>query len=197
MLKPQGRCAILQLFLSVMYPSTPSSDYRLHYVPAHSDEQDQALIPEEELPVFQGHVHCDKLAPLCQELPRASGITFFVKDFEFGLFNIQGTRLLQPLRAYLTELGFSMEYHAKMTRVPRTDLLGFSWREVPWLRTELHLPKQHTPWDGKKALHPAGRNNKDCASKCAALQRIPQLKGGALQGHGKYLNPIRLQVLGH
>jgi hypothetical protein len=77
MLKPQGRCAILQLFLSVMYPYTPSSSYRLHYVPAHSDEQDQDLILEEELPLFQGHVQCDKLAPLCQELPGKAGITFF------------------------------------------------------------------------------------------------------------------------
>jgi hypothetical protein len=25
-----------------------------------------------------------------------------------------------------------MDYHARMTRTPRTDLLGFSWREVPW-----------------------------------------------------------------
>ena len=194
MLKPQGRCAILQLFLSVMYPYTPSSSYRLHYVPAHSDEQDQDLILEEELPLFQGHVQCDKLAPLCQELPGKAGITFFTTDFEFALFNIQGTRLFQPLRAYLTELGFSMEYHARMTRTPRADLLGFPWREVPW--EELHLPKQHTPWDGKKALQPAERSSKDCDSMREALRRVPQLKVGVIQGHGKCLNPIRLQVLG-
>ncbi|MEI7776168.1 MAG: hypothetical protein WCK17_15495, partial [Verrucomicrobiota bacterium] len=141
-----------------------------------------------------GHVQCDKLAPLCQELPGKAGITFFTTDFEFALFNIQGTRLFQPLRAYLTELGFSMEYHARMTRTPRADLLGFSWREVPW--EELHLPKQHTPWDGKKALQPAERSSKDCASMRDALQRFPQLKVGVIQGHGKCLNPIRLQVLG-
>ena len=87
-----------------------------------------------------------------------------------------------------------MDYHARMTRTPRTDLLGFSWREVPW--TELHLPKQHTPWDGKKALQPAERNSKDCASMRAALLRFPQLKVAVLHGHGKCLNPIRLQVLG-
>jgi hypothetical protein len=87
-----------------------------------------------------------------------------------------------------------MDYHARMTRTPRVDLLGFSWREVPW--AELHLPKQHTPWDGKKALQPAERNSKDCDSRREALQCFPQLKVGVIQGHGKCLNPIRLQVLG-
>ena len=146
MLKPQGRCAILQLFLSVMYPSTPASSYRLHYVPAHSDEQDQDQILEEELPLFQGHVHCDKLAPLCQDLPGKAGITFFTKDFEFALCNIQGTRLFQPLRAYLIELGFSTDYHARMIRTQRTGLLGFPWREIPW--PGLQDCSHHTLWNG-------------------------------------------------
>ena len=37
--KPHGRCAVIQLYLTVFHPPSPLSDYRLMYIQAHSDEQ--------------------------------------------------------------------------------------------------------------------------------------------------------------
>ena len=47
-------------------------------------EQDQDRILEEELPLFQGHVQCDKFAPLCQELPGRAGITVMDPDWQLA-----------------------------------------------------------------------------------------------------------------
>jgi hypothetical protein len=41
--KPHGRCSssVLQLYLSVFHPPSPTAGFRLLYIQGHSDEQDQ------------------------------------------------------------------------------------------------------------------------------------------------------------
>ncbi len=57
MASPHGRNlnSVLQLYLAAFPPFSPETDFQLRYIPAHCDEQDQTLISEDELPIFQGH----------------------------------------------------------------------------------------------------------------------------------------------
>ncbi len=196
MATPQGRCAVLQLYLSIFHPPSPMSDFRLMYIQAHSDEQNQDLISEDDMPLYLGHVQCDRLAAEAHEcIPPTSNVTFFDTDFDFILGDERdGLRLYQPVESYLRDLSMSSEFHAKMTREPRTGNLGKSWREIEW--SNLYRPTIHTPWDSSKAFPPALRNSMDYLPALARLERFPQLRRGILLGAGKALAPYRLCTLG-
>ena len=196
MAKPHGRCAVLQLYLSIFHPPNPLSDFRLMYIQAHSDEQNQDLISEEDMPLYLGHVQCDRLAAEVYKcITPASNVTFFDTDFDFILGNeSDGLRLYQPVASYLRDLSMSSEFHAKMTREPRTGHLGKSWREIEW--GNLYRPTIHTPWDSSRAFPPALRNSMDYLPALASLERFPQLRRGILHGAGKALAPHRLRTLG-
>ena len=195
MAKPHGRCAVLQLYLSVFHPPSPSSDYRLMYIQAHSDEQDQDLISEEDMPLYLGHVQCDRLAVETTKIAPASNVTFFDVDFDFApCTETDGRRLFCPIESYIRVLSMSSEFHAKRTREPRTGSLGKSWREIQW--GKLYRPVIHTPWDSSRAFSPALRNGMDHLPALARLDQIPQLHRGILHGAGKALAPHRLRTLG-
>ena len=84
MATPHGRCAVLQLYLSIFHPPSPLTDFRLLYIQAHSDEQNQDLISEDDMPLYLGHVQCDRLAAEVYKcITPASNVTFFVTDFDF------------------------------------------------------------------------------------------------------------------
>ena len=103
MAKPHGRCSVLQLYLSVFHPPSPASDYRLLYIQAHSDEQDQDLISEDDMPLYLGHVQCDRLAVETKEIVPASNVTFFTTDYAFVPCNEEdGQRLLSPIDSFRT-----------------------------------------------------------------------------------------------
>ena len=195
MAKPHGRCSVLQLYLSVFHPPSPTTDFRLLYIQAHSDEQDQDLISEEDMPLYLGHVQCDRLAAETRYIVPASNVTFFEVDYAFvPCLEEDGRRLFQPIDSYIRQLGSSCEFHAKMTRTPRTGSLGKSWREIPW--GNLHLPTTHTPWDSKQAFNPALRSGMDHVEALTRLEGYQQLKGSILHGTGKALNAYRLRTLG-
>ncbi len=195
MAKPHGRCSVLQLYLSVFHPPCPTTDFRLMYIQAHSDEQEQDLISEADMPLYLGHVQCDRLAVETRHIVPASNVTFFEVDYAFVLcLEEDGRRLFQPVDSYIRQLGLSCEFHAKMTRTPSTGNLGKSWREIPW--GNLHLPTIHTPWDSKKAFNPALRSSMDHVEALTRLEGYKQLKCGILHGSGKALNAHRLRTLG-
>ena len=98
MAKPHGRCSALQLYLSVFHPPSPTTDFRLLYIQAHSDEQDQDLISEEDMPLYLGHVQCDRLAAETRYIVPASNVTFFEVDYAFvPCLEEDGRRLFQPI----------------------------------------------------------------------------------------------------
>ena len=131
------------------------------------------------MPLYLGHVQCDRLAVETKEIVPASNVTFFTTDYAFApCTEADGQRLLTPIDSFLRQLGSSCEFHAKRTRTPSTGNLGSSWREVPW--GNLHLPTVHTPWDSKKAFDPALRNSMDHKAALVRLEGYQQLKRSVL-----------------
>ena len=47
------------------------------YIQAHSDEQERDLISEEDMPLYQGHAQCGRMAVDAKLLVPASNVTFF------------------------------------------------------------------------------------------------------------------------
>jgi hypothetical protein len=166
------------------------------YLQAHSDEQDQDLISEEDMPLYLGHVQCDRsAADIHRCIAPASNITFFNTDYDFmPCTEENGLRLFQPIASYILGLSMSSKFHAKMTREPRTGSLGKSWREIEWGNP--HRPTIHTPWDSTSAFNPALRNSMDYLPALARLEQFPPLHRGILRGAGKALAPHRLRILG-
>jgi hypothetical protein len=193
--KPHGRCAILQLYLSALHPPSPMSGFRLIYIQAHSDEQDQGLISDEDMPLYQGHVQCDRAAVAAKEIVPASNVTFFDTDFDFAIFTEEdGRRLFRPFAGHIRDLGSSPDFHAKMTRTPRTDSVGHSWRDIKWRK--LYLPRIHTAWNSKRAFRPDLRGSMDYQHALDRLKQMPQLHHAVLHGSDKVLTPHRLRTLG-
>jgi hypothetical protein len=77
MASPHGRNSVIQLYLAAFHPLSPETDFQLRYIPAHCDEQDQTLISDEELPIFQGHYQCDEMAPEARSIRPVEEATFF------------------------------------------------------------------------------------------------------------------------
>ncbi len=191
----QRRNSVLQLYLAVFHPSSPESDFELRYIPAHCDEQDQTLISEEELPIFQGHYQCDELAPESRSIRPVESVTFFDVDFESILCRADtGERLREPVEDYVHKLSEDVKFHARMTGEHRTDSLGASWRKIPW--GELYSSTARTPWDSRRAFNPAQRNSMDCTTALEQLETLSRLQPGILHGAGKSINPYRLQTVG-
>jgi hypothetical protein len=171
------------------------SDFRLMYIQAHSDEQDQELISDEDMPLYLGHVQCDRMAVAAKEIVPASNVTFFDPDFDFAIFKEDdGRRLFRPFSDHIRDLSSSPDFHAKMTRTPRTDSVGHSWRDIKW--GLLYLPRTHTPWNSKRAFRPDLRGSMDYRHALDRLKQIPQLQPAVLHGSDKVLTPHRLRTLG-
>jgi hypothetical protein len=186
---------VLQLYLAVFHPFSPETDFQLRYIPAHCDEQDQTLISEEELAIFQGHYQCDQLAPESRSIRPVEAVTFFDVDFESILCRADtGVRLREPVEDYVHKLSEDVKFHARMTREHRTDSLGASWREIPW--EEIYRPTSRTPWDSRRAFNPALRNSMDCDTALGQLETLGRLQPGVLHGAGKSINPYRLRTVG-
>ena len=195
MASPHGQNSVLQLYLAVFHPFSPETDFQLRYIPAHCDEQDQTLISEEELAIFQGHYQCDQLAPESRSIRPVEAVTFFDVDFESILCRADtGVRLREPVEDYVHKLSEDVKFHARMTRDHRTDSLGASWREIPW--EEIYRPTSRTPWDSRRAFNPALRNSMDCDVALGQLEALGRLQTGVLHGAGKSINPYRLRTVG-
>jgi hypothetical protein len=141
------------------------------------------------MPLYLGHVQCDRsAADIHRCIAPASNITFFNTDYDFIPYTEEnGLRLFQPIASYIRGLRMSSEFHAKMTRKPRTGSLGKSWREIEWGNP--HRPTIHTPWDSTSAFNPAICNGMDYLPALARLEQCPQLHRGILRGAGKALAP--------
>ncbi len=195
MANPHGRNSVLQLYLAVFHPFSPETDFQLRYIPAHCDEQDQTLISDEELPIFQGHYQCDQLAPESRSIRPVEAVTFFNVDFDSVLCRADtGERLREPVEDYVHKLSEDAKFHARMTREHRTDSLGTSWREIPW--GEIYSLTARTPWDSRRAFNPAQRNSMDCTTTLGQLETLSKLQPGILHGAGKSINPFRLRTVG-
>ena len=122
-------------------------------------------------------------------------LKFLSLKFDFAIFKEDdGRRLFRPFSDHIRDLGSSPDFHAKMTRTPRTDSVGHSWRDIKW--GLLYLPRTHTPWNSKRASRPDLRGSMDYRHALDRLKQIPQLQPAVLHGSDKVLTPHRLRTLG-
>jgi hypothetical protein len=104
MLRPHGRAAILQLFISTQQPNAPHQDWPCSWIPGHSDEEDPDSIDDEPRPYFDAHVTCDKLATESKKLPALGLVTSFEVDYLLFLGNASGGRCFTPLATHVAAL---------------------------------------------------------------------------------------------
>ena len=194
MLRPHGRAAILQLFISTQQPYTPHQDWPCSWIPGHSDDEDPDSIDEESKPYFDAHVICDNLATESKKLPALSLVTGFEVDYLFFLGDASGCRCFTPLATHVAALRVSPDYHAQQTQRARVHNLGTSWRNIPM--ADLDIPEYSTPWDSRKACDPHKRDCHNSDTLTAQLLDLPQLKPAAIHGHGRAAIPCRMDILG-